>query len=224
MQADLKEYSSAALGNAALLAEEAALLCAHRCHARAYFLAVAAIEEVGKAVIAFNAQGRNLRDPAVVSKVKSLLSDHPAKIRSAFIGFFVANARGNVEPALKLMLGLQHGREPSMYTDQAEDGSIQVPSKVVSERAANDCVRLASACLTSAKYYILNTEPASATRAQDQLFTLKAAQLAQLMNTEDFWWYYISRMEAGDTDYAAAVIKYRIEYQRTGRTFKSEAA
>ena len=224
MLADLEEYSSAAMDNAALLVEEAALLCTHRYHARAYFLAVAAIEEVGKAVIAFNAQGRNLRDPAVASKIKSLLGDHRAKIRSAFIGFLVANARDNVEPALKLMLGLQCGREPSMYTDQSEDGSIQVPSEVVSERAAKDCVRLASACLASAKHHLSNTKPAAATRAQDQLFTLKTAQLTELMNTEDFWWYYISRMEAGDTDYAAAVIKYRAEYQRTGRTFKSEAA
>jgi hypothetical protein len=43
------------------------------------------------------------------------------------------------------------------------------------------------------------------------------------MNTEDFWWYYIACMEAGDADYATAVVKYRNEYLRLGKAFKAEA-
>jgi AbiV family abortive infection protein len=220
---NLEAYSSAAIGNATLLLEEASLLFANEHYARAYFLAVAAIEETGKAVIAHNARGRNLRDPAVVSKVRNLLNDHPAKIRSAFIGFLVANPRGNAEPSAKLMVELQRGREPSMYTDQAEDGSIHVPTKVVSTRASRDCVRLASACLTSARHHLETTVPAKTSRTEDQLFTLKSTQLTELMNTEDFWWYYIACMEAGDADYATAVVKYRNEYLRLGKAFKAEA-
>lgn len=58
----LKEYSDAALENAAELLQEASVLHAQGYRARAYFLAVAGIEETGKAVIAFDGQGRNLRD------------------------------------------------------------------------------------------------------------------------------------------------------------------
>lgn len=76
----LREYSEAALKNASELVEEASLLYAHGHVARAYFLAVASIEETGKALLAFDAQGRNLADSAVTSKLKRAMEDHSQKI------------------------------------------------------------------------------------------------------------------------------------------------
>jgi len=61
----LQQYHEAALANARALLEEAALLLRYGHHARAYFLAVATIEETGKAVQAFDSMGRNLKDSAV---------------------------------------------------------------------------------------------------------------------------------------------------------------
>ena len=66
----LLSYSEAALRNADELLSEASLLRDHDHMARAYFLAVACIEEAGKALLAFDAQNRNLSDPAVCTKLK----------------------------------------------------------------------------------------------------------------------------------------------------------
>jgi len=63
----LREYSGAALDNASELLAEATLLLQHGHRARSYFLAVASIEETGKALMAFDGQGRNLADPVVVT-------------------------------------------------------------------------------------------------------------------------------------------------------------
>lgn len=216
----LAAYSAAALKNGEELSNEAALLYEHGHFARAYFLAVAAIEEIGKAIMAFDAQGRNLNDPAVASKVQRSLADHASKIRSAFIGFLVADPHKSTEKAVELMIQLQRGREPSMYTDQSEDGSISVPSIVVRERAAFDCVRLSKHCLASAQNHLSSTSPAQRTRADDQLFALKSSHVSELMNKEDFWWYYISRMEAGKMGYAEAVMQYRQDYALPGKLFK----
>ena len=61
----LREYCGAAIQNAGELIEEASLLSVNGHAARAYFLAVASIEETGKALHALDAQGRNLGDSAV---------------------------------------------------------------------------------------------------------------------------------------------------------------
>ena len=71
----LREYCAAALQNAGELLEEASLLYANGHAARAYFLAVASIEETGKALQAFDAQGRNLADSAVTAKLRRSM-DH----------------------------------------------------------------------------------------------------------------------------------------------------
>ena len=63
---------------------EATLLLQHAHRARAYFLAVASIEEVGKAVQAFDGMGRNLKDDAVSTQLKKQFDDHQQKISSAF--------------------------------------------------------------------------------------------------------------------------------------------
>ena len=67
----LRSYSEAALHNSDELLVESSLLHDHGHNARAYFLAVACIEEAGKALLAFDAQNRNLSDPAVCTKLKA---------------------------------------------------------------------------------------------------------------------------------------------------------
>jgi Sec7-like guanine-nucleotide exchange factor len=117
------------------------------------------------------------------------------------------------------MVQLQRGREPSMYTDQSEDGSVRIPAMVVREAAARDCVVLAQDCLHSARVH-LTQAPAQRSRAEDQVFALKSVQVSDLMNNEDFWWYYISIMEAGKNNFADAVVSYRNSYLLAGKTFR----
>jgi AbiV family abortive infection protein len=80
----LMQYSADALDNASQLIDEASLLLEHGRGARAYFLGVAAIEEIGKSFLAFDALGRNLNDSAVTAKVRNSLENHSRKINAAF--------------------------------------------------------------------------------------------------------------------------------------------
>lgn len=75
----LQSYSEAALNNADELIIEAELLHDHKHIARAYFLAVASIEEGGKALLAFDSKNRNLSDPAVRIKLKRSMENHGQK-------------------------------------------------------------------------------------------------------------------------------------------------
>ncbi|MEK6900815.1 MAG: AbiV family abortive infection protein [Nanoarchaeota archaeon] len=219
----LREYSNAALGNATELLKEASLLHKHGHVARVYFLAVASIEEIGKALQAFDAQGRNLADSAVASKLKRAMEDHSQKITAAFTAWLLAssNLPEAVMPAINLMIHLKHGREPSMYTDIRFDSSkVQVPAAVVREKAAYDCVRLAADCLAHAKKHVAEKTPEPRTRAQDQLFAMKSGQFQKIANTADFWWYYIAQFKSGQQDLAEVVIRYQEEYVTRGRRFK----
>jgi AbiV family abortive infection protein len=211
----LRDYSHAALANAGELVSEALVLHKHGHVARAYFLAVASIEETGKAFLAFEGQGRNLSDSGVASKLKRTMENHSQKITSAFTAWLIEapNVREFVMPAINLMLDLKHGREPSMYTDICSDSlTIQVPAAVIREKAAFDCIRLATNCLSHTQIYISKKTPEPKTRAEDQLFVMKVEHFQKIVNTEDFWWYYITQMEAGRKDFAEAVISYRDDY------------
>jgi AbiV family abortive infection protein len=115
----LRGYRDAALANAGELLAEASLLLAHDHQARAYFLAVAAVEEIGKAVQAFDGMGRNLRDSGVCTRLKLQFEDHSQKVTSAFIPWLLAtpNLRDEVMSFVNVMIDVKHGREASMYAD-----------------------------------------------------------------------------------------------------------
>ncbi len=222
----LRDYSLAALANASELVAEASVLYKHGHFARAYFLAVASIEETGKAFLAFDGQGRNVSDSGVASKLKRLMEDHSQKITSAFTAWLIAtpNVRESVMPAINLMIDLKHGREPSMYTDIRPDSSmIQIPAAVIREKAAFDCIRLASDCLLHTHIHISEKMPESKTRAQDQLFAMKAGQFQKIASSEDFGWYYIAQLEAGRTDFAEAVMSYQENYAKSGLLFRKSS-
>jgi AbiV family abortive infection protein len=220
----LRDYSLAALANASELIAEATVLHRHGHYARAYFLGVASVEEIGKAFVAFDGRGRKLSDPAVVSKLRKALEDHRSKITSAFIAWLIAvpNIRDSLMPAINLMIDLRHRREPSMYTDITADSSaIQVPSAVIREKAAFDCIRLAEDCFFHTHRHLAENAPERRTAAEDGLFAMKRTQFQKISNTEDFWWYYVHQVESGNKDFADAVMSYQQRYVKTGTVFQT---
>lgn len=219
----LREYSAAALQNASELLGESTLLYANGHAARAYFLAVASIEETGKALQAFDAQGRNLGDSAVTAKLRRAMEDHSQKITAAFTAMLQAssNISDAVMPAVNLMIHLKLGREPSMYTDfNYEESKVNTPTAMVRDVAARDCVRLALDCLTHARKHIAEMKPQTRSRADDQLFAMKSGQFLKMVNTEGFWWYYIAQLESGKQDVAAAAVEYQRDFVSKDKTFK----
>jgi AbiV family abortive infection protein len=177
----------------------------------------------GMAFLAFEGQGRNLADSSVAYKLKRAMEDHSQKITSAFTAWLVAtpNVRESVIPAIHLMLNLKHGREPSMYTDISSDSStIQIPATVIREKASFECIRLATDCLSHTQVHISEKTPEPRTRAEDQMFAMKAGQFQKIASTEDFWWYYIAQSEEGQKDFAEAVMSYQENYAKQGLIFQ----
>ena len=63
-------------------------------------------------------------------------------------------------------------------------------------------------------------QPQQITRAMDALFTMKDNYVKKILNTADFWWYYIARRDAGNLDWAEAIVGYDKEHIQRGTTFK----
>nr|WP_306266082.1 AbiV family abortive infection protein [Pararhizobium sp. IMCC3301] len=216
-------YSEAALRNADELLVESLLLRDHDHMARAYFLAVSCIEEAGKALLTFDSQHRNLTDPAVCKKLKASMENHGQKINYALSiwAFSSPDPREALRVALDLTFHLKNGREPSMYSDLRNDPErVQTPREIVRATAARDCVRLAENCLALAHRHVSEKIPAKFTTAHDRLFTMKPGKFQEMLSAEDFWWYYISRMEAGQQDIAEAVLGYERDHIKTGTPFR----
>lgn len=220
----LQSYSEAALRNANGLFAEAELLRDNAHMARAYFLAVASIEESGKALLAFDAQKRNLSDPAVCTKLNKSMANHGEKITYALGAWALSDTdtREALNAVTDLIYDLKKGREPSMYSDlRTSPDRVQTPSEVVREIAARDCVKLAGQCLAYARRHVIEKTPPKSTIAQDRLLTIKSAKFQDVLSTEDFWWYYISRLEAGQQDFAEAVQGYEREHIKTGTPYRA---
>lgn len=204
----LRLYQDAALQNATELCTGASLLLAHEHRARAYFLAVASIEEAGKALFIFDAQNRKLSDPAVATRLKTNIEDHSQKITYALGSWAMSspNQREAILVAIDLMSDLKRGREPSMYSDvRADPDRVLLPQDLVRKEAARDSVRLATDCLAFARHHIKTKQSRLITHAEDKMFTMKKRRVESIFQTEDFWWYFISRMEIGDQDVAQAI-------------------
>jgi len=220
----LHSYSEAALRNADELLNESLLLLDHDHMARSYFLAVCCIEETGKALLAFDSQHRNLTDPAVCKKLKMMMESHGQKINYGLgiWAFSGPDPREALKAALDLIFHVKNGREPSMYSDLRTDPDrVQTPREIVRATAARDCVRLAENCLARAHRHVSEKSPANFTTAHDRLLTMKPVKLQEILSAEDFWWYYISRMEAGQQDLAEAVLEYERNHTKTGTPFRA---
>lgn len=201
------------------------MLAANKHFARAYFLAVASIEETGKAILLFNARGRNIHDPAVFSRLIKSWSDHDDKITAAFVPWLVNDpeaARRNLTKSFELMAALRSGREPAMYSDiRSDNHQPQLPSEVVRPSAALDCVRLAIDCLASARHHLKTRTPAQYSQDEDRLFALPRTRYLRILNEKDFWWFYLAEMKAGRGDFAAAVMSYREQFELTKKQFRT---
>jgi AbiV family abortive infection protein len=218
----LRAYSVAALQNANEILAEATLLRDHGHWARAYFLAIAAIEEAGKALQAFDAQMRNLSDPAVVTKLNIGMTKHEQKINYALFAWAAASddVRQAIEVALPLVSQLKHGREPSMYCElKTEPDRAQRPSEIVREAAARDCVRLARDCVANAHRHVKEQAPPGITHALDKIFTMKSAYFRQILSSKEFWFYYAARVESGDHSLPEAVCAYEKDHTRSRASF-----
>jgi AbiV family abortive infection protein len=219
----LRSYSDAALSNAEELLVEASLLHENGHYPRTYFLAVASIEESGKGLLTFDAQSRNLTDQAVCAKLKASVESHDIKISYALSmwAFDMPNRYEAFQKALDLIIHLQRGREPSMYSDLRSDPDrAQTPRDVVRPVAARDCLRLAAECLAYSQRHIKEKTPQNFTNAHDRLFTMKSRKFHEMLNNVDFWWYYIARMEAGHQDMADAVLGYERDHIKTDTLFR----
>jgi AbiV family abortive infection protein len=222
----LRQYSDAAFTNAQELLDEASLLLQHDRQARAYSLAVQAIEEIGKAVQAFDGMGRNLKDSAVSTKLKWQFEDHVQKVTWAFRPWLLAtpNLREQIMSFVHLMIDLQHGREASLYTDiHCDRPKVATPTAMVRRAAAENCVRLASAVMFHARAYVTQSKPKVMTRVQDEFFAMKQTVFLKMSKTADFWEYYISRMEAGDMALEGAATQYYKTYFSKSLMFKEKS-
>ena len=185
----LEEYSTAALNNAKDLIEKGQILLNQGHLARAYFIGVAAIEEIGKSFTAFDAQGRNLNDSAVTAKIRNSLENHSSKINAAFHASISSHGdlKNELQGIIDLIIALKYGREPSMYTDiNYENGKIKKPEEVVREVAAKDCIRLAQHCYYKTEEHLKIKQPTKRNKHEDAFYSMKSTQTTRLFNSEDF--------------------------------------
>lgn len=221
----LKEYNSAALKNAESLYQEAYLLLSERHYARAYFLAVASLEETGKAALAFNALGRKLADSAVQSRLNEEFQDHGAKISAAFLAMFKGlsqtELRENFQYIIDLQVSLKFGREPSMYIGINKTGSLHIPNNVVRPQAAADCVRLAKDCLEQTKSMVRADKPFTFTSYQDRFFALgkKAKKVWEQSDFGDFLLYVIENEGINSDTIPKCVCTYYDDYLSKDKRF-----
>jgi AbiV family abortive infection protein len=221
----LAEYSRAALENAEDLIDEAELLLRNGHFSRAYFIAVASIEEIGKSFIAFEAQGRNLNDSAVTSKIGNSLESHSKKIISAFRASVLTHGdlKNELMGIIDLMIALKNGREPSMYTDiDYVAAVVRSPKDVIRQRAATDCVYIAKHCYFKNIEYQRTTRPIERKASEDYFYGMKDKKVNELFNNGDFWWYHIANMEAGNHDLSETIVTYQRDYLKKGKKFRSE--
>lgn len=220
----LSSYGLAAFKNAEQLKRESRLLFDNFCFARAYFLAIASIEEVGKAFMTYDAKTMNLSDPGIVAKIKANFEDHSAKITSAFIPWThkSMNLKESVDVAVELMTHLSFGREKSMYVDVNEiDDSISEPNKQIIEIAARDALTVAENCFHHTKEYCENNRFTSKSTYDNKLFCIRSSNNIKMMSTIDFWKYYIHELEKGETDHAKIHVTYHDSYFKKKKLFES---
>ncbi|MDY0745944.1 AbiV family abortive infection protein [Paucibacter sp. R3-3] len=223
----LKDYTAAALSNAEQLTQEAGLLLAHGHHARAYFLAVAAIEECGKAYTTHEGRGRDLSNPAIVHRLQKSIADHHQKLNSALLPWIrrMSNPREEIVKLVEVIVALQRGREPSMYSDIRFDGSgIHQPSEVVKPEVAGNCVRLSVEIWKQTAAFLAETPPSTYSRTHNALFEIRPDKLTAMTNTADFAAFLLFHLEAGQTDTAKIWVTHYRDYFQKGVQFQQTEA
>lgn len=211
-----------ALLNASMLIGEAEILFSAKRHARSYFLAAAAIEEIGKAALAFIARGRNLSDHAIQTRLATELGSHSAKISCAFVASIKTmspeQVRGWLEEFTSLCSGLRRGREAALYSDVTEDGEIRSPDQIVTDTNAHDCIRLAKTLIANTTQMVSDTSPQKFTAVQDRHYAL-GKKVLQVWQNPDFGDHLLMHLEtsAHEFDLFAATVEFYAESQLAKR-------
>jgi AbiV family abortive infection protein len=219
----LKEYSSQAINNAHDLIRSSQLLFDNKFFARAYFLAVASIEETGKAYLAYTSIGRNIN--SIKAKLWNSLENHGTKISTAFLGFLVEEPNGITPREIsELSVHLHEGREKSMYVDINKNNTISTPTIIVEKRQAEGSITVARICLRYTKLYFQNNEPFQATNADDKLFNMKTGKLTELFENQDFGQYLLHclRNEKDALNFSKHITTYYDAYHCTGKKFEKD--
>lgn len=225
----LTNYQAAAVRNAAELMREAGLLFQAGHYARTYFLAEAAIEEIGKAAIAHTAKSRNLNSPNVCARIRVEFEDHSAKINQAFVASLKANAfhpddetRATLMKIVGYASALRHGREAALYSDMLDDGSSRAPGDAVKPEVARDCLRLAQTCAAETNAMLLEPPSPAFSAADDKLYSM-GNKAMKVWQEPDFGEYLLDHTEkrGGKLSISEAVTTYHDAYLKKGRKFKN---
>lgn len=211
-------YQSAALENAGDLIREADCLLRSQHWSRAYFLACSSIEETGKALQAFMARGRNLRDPGIQHKIKRKFEDHRTKNLTALICLLFEDPekvkdRKLLDFIVDTSLALQVGREKSMYVDIGSTGKITIPNAILPERNARDTVNLAKVLLDKLIEHTRSNTPRKTSKWEDKHFVIPPEKLMKIMQNENFWKFMINKLTEGHKfDLSEFTVKYYEDY------------
>jgi len=222
----LDSYQKAALHNANSLLDEAKLLLSNNYYARAYFLAVASIEETGKAFMAFSSKGRNLNNTALHKKLKEMFENHSQKISSAFIGWLTEskNPQKSLEAMIDLMIHLKRGREKSIYVDARNDNTVTIPSQLVRPIAAKHSTEIAENCLHFTQKFLLEKEPYKTSTFDDKLLCIKNEKIQALFSEDDFGGYLLHRLKADGQKFNISeyIVTYHDAYYCRGKKFSDQ--
>ena len=221
----LKGYRKAAVDNARELQYEAALLLANNHYSRAHFLAAASIEEIGKAVQAFDALGRNVRDSEVSTRVRLNFQDYSKKMSAAVFPWLLRDTkcREEVSAFIEYLVDFKNSSEPSIFVGIEPQGmEIHTPFAVVQREAAERCVRMARTIFSYAAPHVLDGHYKVRTRAEDDFFVMKPSAVLGIASGADFWQYYIACMKSGDAAFEAALMDYTKKYLAKNEKYKLE--
>lgn len=221
----LRAFRKAAVDNARELQYEAALLLQYNHFSRAYFLAVTSIEEVGKSMQAFDALGRNVRDPAISTRVKLNFDDYAKKMTAAVFPWLLLEPerREDVMAFIEGLIEAKRTSNPALHMGiDLQSAKVIIPSQLIRPAAARNCVRMAQTIFAFAAPHVLESPPKIRTKVEDEFFAMKPQVLVSLTDSADFWQYYISCMKTGDSAFEAAISEYSRKYYAKNVKFKDE--
>jgi len=101
---------------------------------------------------------------------------------------------------------------------------LSKPNEVVRPVAARDCMHIAVNYLHHTEQHIKNNTPRKTSKFEDKLYCLTTDKITKMMNTEDFWEYYIDQLKQGNNDHAMTSVKYYDEYFSKNKTFTKQSS
>ncbi|MBL8470007.1 AbiV family abortive infection protein [Methyloversatilis discipulorum] len=209
----LRTIRDVAIDNARQLLHEAPLLLRHHHHARAALLARVAIEEVGRAVQAFDALGRNVTEESVAMRVKLNFEDYSKRLNAAVFPLLLEEPQRRDEVMAQiddLIEAGQNPRDPALYTGvDSLTGRVTTPNGSIGPAAAARRVALAKDIFARGEMLVLFTPPKLRTRAEDRAFALRPGELIAARQGVEAWEVYIENIRAGDARFDSALDEMR---------------